>query len=48
MAYSKLPKVEFCVFSGSKLKSNNSSYMARTKKLQDEGKLTIYEDLRKE
>jgi hypothetical protein len=47
MAYSKLPKVEFCVFSGSKLKSNNSSYMARTKKLQDEGSLVIYEDLEK-
>ena len=42
-----LPKVEFCIFSGSKLKSNNDSYMARTKKLQEEGKLVIYEDLEK-
>ena len=47
MAYNDLPKVEFCVFSGSKLKSNNSSYMERTKKLQQEGKLVIYEDLEK-
>ena len=47
MAYNDLPKVEFCVFSGSKLKSNNSSYMERTKKLQEEGKLVIYEDLEK-
>jgi hypothetical protein len=42
-----LPKVEFAIFSGSKLKSNNDSYMARTRKLQAEGKLVIYEDLEK-
>jgi len=40
-------KIEFCVFSGSKLKSNNESYMERTRKLQSEGKLVIYEDLEK-
>jgi hypothetical protein len=39
--------VEFCVCAGSKLKSNNDSYMARTKKLQDAKLLTIYEDLEK-
>ena len=39
--------VEFCVCSGSKLKSNNDSYMARTRKLQSANKLTIYEDLGK-
>jgi hypothetical protein len=39
--------VEFCVFSGSKLKSNNDSYMARTRDLQARGLLTIYEDLEK-
>jgi hypothetical protein len=39
--------VEFCVFSGSKLKSNNDSYMARTRDLQQRGLLTIYEDLEK-
>jgi hypothetical protein len=41
------PAVEFCVFSGSKLKSNNSSYMARTRDLQARGLLTVYEDLSK-
>ena len=40
-------KVEFAVFSGAKLKSNNSSYMNRTKQLQEQGLLTIYEDLSK-
>jgi hypothetical protein len=39
--------VEFAVFSGSKLKSNNSSYMDRTRNLQERGLLTIYEDLEK-
>ena len=39
--------VEFCVFSGAKLKSNNDSYMARTRDLQQRGLLTIYEDLDK-
>jgi hypothetical protein len=35
------------VFSGSELRSNNSSYMERTRRLQAEGKLTVYEDLEK-
>jgi hypothetical protein len=39
--------VEFCIFSGAKLKSNNDSYMARTRQLQAEGKLVIHEDLEK-
>ena len=39
--------IEFCVFSGSKLKSNNDSYMARTRKMQADGLLTVYEDLEK-
>lgn len=39
--------VEFAVFSGAKLKSNNDSYMARTRDLQARGLLTIYEDLEK-
>jgi hypothetical protein len=42
-----LPRVEFAVFSGAKLRSNNSSYMERTRRLQAEGKLVIYEDLEK-
>lgn len=39
--------VEFCIFSGAKLKSNNDSYMARTRDLQARGQLVIYEDLEK-
>jgi len=39
--------VEFCVCSGSKLRSNNQSYMKRTQKMVAEGKLVIYEDLDK-
>ena len=39
--------VEFAIFSGAKLKSNNSSYMDRTRNLQERGLLTIYEDLEK-
>jgi hypothetical protein len=39
--------VEFCVCSGSKLKSNNDSYMKRTRELQAKGLLTINEDLNK-
>lgn len=39
--------VEFCVCSGSKLKSNNDSYMERTRKMQESGRLAIYEDLNK-
>jgi len=42
-----LPKVEFCIYSGGKLKSNNDSYMARTRDLQARGLLTVYEDLEK-
>lgn len=41
------PKVEFAIFSGAKLKSNNDSYMKRTRDLQERGLLTIYEDLSK-
>ena len=47
MAYSEWPRVEFAIFSGAKLKSNNSSYMERTRRLQAEGKLKVYEDLEK-
>ena len=42
-----LPKVEFCVCSGGKLKSNCESYSLRTRNLVAAGKLTIYEDLEK-
>ena len=39
--------IEFCVCSGGKLKSNSDSYMQRTRDLQSQGLLTIYEDLEK-
>ena len=39
--------VEFAVFSGSKLRSNNDDYMARTRDLQRRGLLRVYEDLDK-
>ncbi len=39
--------VEFCIFSGAPLKSNNNSYMARTRSMQAAGKLVIHEDLEK-
>ena len=45
--YVMFPRVEFAVFSGARLRSNNSSYMERTRRLQAEGKLVIYEDLEK-
>ena len=41
------PKLEFCVCSGGKLKSNSDSYMQRTRDLVSRGLLTIYEDLEK-
>ena len=39
--------VEFCVCSGAKLKSNNSSYMDRTRQMQAISRLKVYEDLDK-
>lgn len=39
--------IEFVVYSGSKLRTNNESYMKRTHKLVEERKLTVYEDLDK-
>jgi hypothetical protein len=39
--------VEFCVCSGGKLKSNNESYMARTRELESRGMLTLHQDLEK-
>jgi hypothetical protein len=47
MPYNNWPKVEFCIFSGAKLRSNNDSYMQRTRDLQARGLLTVYEDLEK-
>ena len=42
-----IPDVSFAVFSGGKLKSNNDSYMKRTRSMQERGLLTVYEDLEK-
>ena len=42
-----ISSIEFCVCSGGKLKSNSDSYMQRTRDLQSQGLLTIYEDLEK-
>lgn len=39
--------VEFVVCSGSKLRSNDDTYMNRTWKMVEDNKLTIYEDLNK-
>lgn len=41
-------RVEFAICSGSKLRSNNVSYMERTHRLVAEGKLTLHEDLEKD
>ena len=38
---------EFALCSGAKLRSNNDSYMQRTRKMEEQNKLTIYEDLNK-
>jgi len=40
-------QVEFCVFSGAPLRSNNDSYMARTRQMQADGRLKIHQDLEK-
>lgn len=39
--------VEFVICSGGELKSNNDSYMARTRKMAEDGKLVIYDNLDK-
>jgi len=40
--------VEFAIFSGSTLRSNNHDFVTRARKLEQEGKLKIYENLSKE
>ena len=39
--------IEFCVMQGGPLRSNNQKYIDRARKLEAEGKLTIYENLEK-
>ena len=40
-------KIEFAVFQGGPLRSNNTRYIDRARLLESEGKLTIYENLKK-
>lgn len=40
--------VEFCVLSGGTLRSNNPSYMERTRLMEQKGRLRIYQDLDKD
>ena len=39
--------IEFAVFSGGPLRSNNAGYLDRARDMEQQGKLTIYEDLEK-
>ena len=39
--------IEFAVFQGGPLRSNNSEYIARARQLESEGRLVIYENLKK-
>jgi hypothetical protein len=46
--YQKMnPNVEFAVFSGGPLRSNNPEYLTRARNLENQGKLKIYENLKK-
>ena len=47
--YARHPEsiLEFCVCSGGWLKSNNESYMERTRKMVADGRLKVYENLEK-
>ena len=47
MVLQQRPDTEFAVLSGGPLRSNNQKYLDRAYKMQDEGKLKIYEDLKK-
>jgi len=43
----KLPPVEFCICVGGPLRSNNKVYVDRARRMEKEGTLTIYENLKK-
>jgi hypothetical protein len=47
LAQGRHKHVEFAVFSGGPLRSNNPRYLERARAMQSAGKLTIYEDLKK-
>jgi hypothetical protein len=42
------PDVEFAVFSGGPLRSNNEKYLTRARELESKGDLKIYENLKKD
>jgi hypothetical protein len=42
-----LPKAEFAIFSGGPLRSNNEFYVKRARMMAEQGKLKIYENLKK-
>ena len=42
------PNVKFAIFQGGPLRSNNPKYIERARKLQTEGKLEIFENLKKD
>lgn len=46
-AQGKHSGVEFAIFSGGPLRSNNPRYVARARQLESQGQLTIYENLQK-
>jgi hypothetical protein len=46
-AQGRVQDIEFAVFQGGALRSNNHEYVARARQLASEGKLTIYENLTK-
>jgi len=39
--------IEFCIYSGSPLRSNNPEYVARARRMEAEGKLKIYDNITK-
>jgi len=41
------PEVEFAIFQGGELRSNNEKYIKRARKMEERGQLTIYENLAK-
>ena len=46
-AQGRVKDIEFAVFQGGPLRSNNQEYIDRARQLEREGKLTIYENLKK-
>ena len=47
LAQGRYKDIEFAIFSGGPLRSNNPRYIDRARQLEQQGKLKIYEDLKK-